>query len=47
MEKTKLIATVCENKDEIRQIEEFIKSGIEVYPDGTKINVNYYGKKLK
>ena len=27
--------------------DQFIKSGIEVYPDGTKINVNYYGKKLK
>ena len=26
---------------------EFIKSDVEVYPDGTKIDVNYYGKKLK
>lgn len=26
---------------------EFIKSGVEEYPDGTKIDVNYYGKKLK
>lgn len=25
----------------------FIKSGVEVYPDETQINVNYYGKKLK
>lgn len=26
---------------------EFIKSDVEVYPDGTKINVNYYGKRIK
>ena len=37
MEKTKLIATVCENKDEIRQIEEFIKSGIDVI----RLNMSY------
>ena len=26
---------------------EFIKSGVEVYPDGTKIDVNYYAKRIK
>lgn len=26
---------------------EFIKSGIEMYPDGTKTDVNYYGKRLE
>ncbi len=37
MEKTKLIATVCESKDEKRQIEEFIKSGIDVI----RLNMSY------
>lgn len=37
MEKTKLIATICENKDEKRQIEEFIKSGIDVI----RLNMSY------
>ncbi len=26
---------------------EFIKTDVEVYPDGTKIDVNYYGKRIK
>lgn len=26
---------------------EFIKSDVEMYPDGTKIDVNYYGKRIK
>ena len=37
MEKTKLIATVCENKNERKQIEEFIKSGIDVI----RLNMSY------
>ncbi len=37
MEKTKLIATICENRDEKRQIEEFIKSGIDVI----RLNMSY------
>lgn len=37
MEKTKLIATVCESKNEQKQIEEFIKSGIDVI----RINMSY------
>ena len=37
MEKTKLIATVCENKNEVKQIEEFIKSGIDVI----RLNMSY------
>lgn len=37
MEKTKLIATVCENKNEEKQIEEFIKSGIDVI----RLNMSY------
>ena len=37
MEKTKLIATVCECKDEKKQIEEFIKSGIDVI----RLNMSY------
>ena len=27
--------------------DKFLKQGIEVYPDGTKIKVNYYQKKIK
>lgn len=37
MEKTKLVATVCENKNERKQIEEFIKSGIDVI----RLNMSY------
>lgn len=37
MEKTKLVATVCENKNERNQIEEFIKSGIDVI----RLNMSY------
>ena len=37
MEKTKLIATVCESKNERKQIEEFIKSGIDVI----RLNMSY------
>ena len=37
MEKTKLIATVCESKNEQKQIEEFIKNGIDVI----RINMSY------
>lgn len=37
MEKTKLIATVCESKNERKQIEEFIKSGIDVL----RLNMSY------
>ena len=37
MEKTKLIATICENKNEVKQIEEFIKSGIDVI----RLNMSY------
>ena len=37
MEKTKLIATVSENKNERQQIEEFIKSGIDVI----RLNMSY------
>lgn len=37
MEKTKLIATICENKNERKQIEEFIKSGIDVI----RLNMSY------
>ena len=37
MEKTKLVATVCENKNERGQIEEFIKSGIDVI----RLNMSY------
>ena len=37
MEKTKLIATICENDNEQRQIEEFIKQGIDVI----RINMSY------
>ena len=37
MEKTKLIATVCASKNEQKQIEEFIKSGIDVI----RINMSY------
>ena len=37
MEKTKLIATVCEGKNEQKQIEEFIKSGIDVI----RLNMSY------
>ena len=37
MEKTKLIATVCEGKNEKKQIEEFIKSGIDVI----RLNMSY------
>ena len=37
MEKTKLIATVCESKNEQKQIEEFIKSGIDVI----RLNMSY------
>ena len=37
MEKTKLVATVCENKNERDQIEEFIKSGIDVI----RLNMSY------
>ena len=40
MEKTKLIATVCENKNEQKQIEEFIKSGIDVI----RLNMSYTSK---
>ena len=37
MEKTKLIATICGNDNEQRQIEEFIKQGIDVI----RINMSY------
>ncbi len=37
MEKTKLIATISENKNERQQIEEFIKSGIDVI----RLNMSY------
>lgn len=37
MEKTKLIATVCEGKEIQKQIEEFIKSGVDVI----RINMSY------
>ena len=37
MEKTKLIATICENKNERGQIEEFIKNGIDVI----RLNMSY------
>lgn len=37
MEKTKLIATVCANSNEEKQIEEFIKSGIDVI----RLNMSY------
>ena len=37
MEKTKLIATICGNENEQRQIEEFIKNGIDVI----RINMSY------
>ena len=40
MEKTKLIATVCESKNERKQIEEFIKSGIDVI----RLNMSYSSK---
>ena len=40
MEKTKLIATICENKNEKKQIEEFIKAGIDVI----RLNMSYTSK---
>ena len=42
MEKTKLIATLCENKNEKSQIEEFIKSGIDVI----RLNMSYSNKEV-
>lgn len=42
MEKTKLIATVCENKNEAKQIEEFIKSGIDVI----RLNMSYTSQEV-
>ena len=42
MEKTKLIATVCESKNECRQIEEFIKSGIDVI----RLNMSYSSQEI-
>ncbi len=42
MEKTKLIATVCESKNERRQIEEFIKSGIDVI----RLNMSYSSQEI-
>ena len=42
VEKTKLIATVCESKNERRQIEEFIKSGIDVI----RLNMSYSSQEI-
>lgn len=37
MEKTKLVATMCSNSNERRQVDEFIKNGIDVI----RINMSY------